>query len=80
MNVDQVNLMGALLAGLIGSQVALAKFLINKGAISQDELVSYLEATVATLTPEVSDARSLIPLRNLISGIQMERPTMATLQ
>ena len=63
MNLDQATVMGAMFAGLIGSQVAFAKFLINKGVISQDELVSYLETTVATLTPEVSDSRSLIPLR-----------------
>ena len=79
MNSDQADLMAALFAGVIGSQVALGKFLINKGLISQDELVAYLEQTLKTLTPEVTDPRSLMPLRNLIAGIQMARPTI-TLQ
>ena len=79
MNLDEANTMAALIAGMIASQVALSKFLITEGVISQGALVAYLEKTVATLTPEVTDVRSLIPLRNLIAGIQMERPT-TTLQ
>jgi hypothetical protein len=63
------------MTGMIASQVALSKFLINEGVISQDTLVAYLEKTVAPLTPGAKDVRSLMPLRNLIAGIQMERPT-----
>jgi hypothetical protein len=77
MNPDEANTMAAIIAGMIASQVALSKFLIAEGVISQDALVAYLEKTVATLTPGVTDARSLMPLRNLISGIQMEQPTTA---
>ena len=77
MNPEETNTMAALMTGMIASQVALSKFLINEGVISQDALVAYLEKTVATLTPAAKDVRSLMPLRNLIAGIQMELPTTA---
>jgi len=53
MNPDEANTMAAIIAGMIASQVALSKFLIAEGVISQDALVAYLEKTVATLTPGV---------------------------
>jgi hypothetical protein len=77
MNPEETNTMAALMTGMIASQVALSKFLINEGVISQDALVAYLEKTVATLTPGAKDVRSLMPLRNLIAGVQRELPSSA---
>jgi hypothetical protein len=79
MNQEQANAMAALLGGVIGSLVAVCKFLVDQDAITQDQLVLHLQRTLSTLEPEVTDPRSLIPLRNLIAGIQMERPNV-TLQ
>ena len=75
MTPDEANVMGTLIAGMVASQVALSKFLISEKVISQDALVAHLEKTVAALTSELTDVRSLIPLQNLIVGIQMERST-----
>jgi hypothetical protein len=69
----------ALLSGTVGSLVTVCKFLINQDVISQDRLLAYLQLTLTTLESEVTDPRTLVPLRNLIAGIHMERPTM-TLQ
>jgi hypothetical protein len=66
----------ALLCGTIGSLVTVCKFLISQDAFSQDQLLAYLQLTLTTLESEVTEPRTLIPLRNLIAGIRLERPTM----
>jgi hypothetical protein len=65
----------ALFSGTFASLAMVCKFLISADVVRQDQLIAYLEQAFATLEPEVSDQRSLLPLRSLIAGIQMERPS-----
>ena len=68
---------GALLARMIASQVALCTFLIREGALDRDKLVDHLERTLETLAQGVNDARALMPLKQMVGSLRSDQIRMA---